>query len=102
MVAGHTIRLHFLCQEGKMKDQKGVLSCAIFFFVFLLILPSLSNAQRLTGSIKGTIMDETGAPLPGVTVELSSPELMGGIHAQTSDDKGLYRFVNLPPGVCKT
>src|SRR4030043_490648 len=84
-----------------MKDQKGVLSCAVFFFVFLLMLPSFSNAQRLTGNIKGTIMDETGAPLPGVTVELSSPELMGGIHAQTSDDKGLYRFVNLPPGVYK-
>lgn len=84
-----------------MKDQKGILNSAVFFIVLLLMCPSFSNAQRLTGNIRGTIMDESGAPLPGVTVELSSPGLMGGIHTQASDEKGFYRFVNLPPGVYK-
>lgn len=82
-----------------MKSRKRSLSFVVFFMGFLLIAPRFSSSQRLTGNIKGTVMDEAGAPLPGVTVEISSAELMGGIHSQMTDDKGFYRFVNLPPGI---
>lgn len=68
---------------------------------FLSIEVAKLNGQVLTGNIKGIVTDESGAPLPGVTVELSSPVLMGGIHHQITSDRGEYRFVNLPPGSYK-
>jgi len=58
-------------------------------------------AQRQTGTITGTVSDTEGSPLPGVTVEISSPSLLGGVQAQITSDKGSYRFVNLPPGSYK-
>ncbi|GAF89183.1 unnamed protein product, partial [marine sediment metagenome] len=58
-------------------------------------------AQRLTGKITGTVSDADGIPLPGVTVEISSPSMMGGVRAQITSDRGSYRFINLPPGTYK-
>jgi hypothetical protein len=55
-------------------------------------------AQRLTGRITGTVSDADGASLPGVTVEISSPSLMGGVQSQITSVNGDYRFINLPPG----
>ena len=82
-----------------MRIRSGLSPFRAFCLGLFLLVPGVLNAQRLTGNIKGTVMDETGVPLPGVTVEISSPELMGGSHSQTTDEKGLYRFVNLPPGI---
>jgi hypothetical protein len=48
--------------------------------LFLIVPPAF--AQRLTGSIQGTVNDETGEPLPGVTVEISSPILIGGVKSR--------------------
>ena len=42
--------------------------------------------------------DASGAVLPGVTVEASSPVLIEKVRTTVSDDRGLYRIVNLPPG----
>jgi len=76
-----------------------LLICAFFLTV------SLSYAQRISGKLMGVVTDEEGVALPGVTVEISSPALMGGVHSQVTPDKGTFRFVNLPPGtyslVCK-
>jgi hypothetical protein len=66
--------------------------------LFLLLVP-LSSAQT-TGRIEGTVLDQNGAPLPGVTVEASSPNLQGTRTAVTGSD-GRYRFVSLPPGAYK-
>lgn len=45
----------------------------------------------------GAVTDENGSPLPGVTVEISSPSLLGGVHSQITGADGEYRFINLPP-----
>ena len=42
-----------------------------------LCLVSLALAQRQTGSIAGKITDNEGAPLPGASVTLSGPAMMG-------------------------
>jgi hypothetical protein len=63
----------------------------------LLLLPALAVAQ--TGSIAGVVRDTTGAVLPGVTVEASSPALIEGTRTVTTDDKGQYKIVDLRPGV---
>ena len=71
----------------------------ILVLAFLLILSPLAFSQsRETGAIVGTILDEEGTPLPGVTVTLSSPDIMGEKTAITDAD-GRYRFPALPPGV---
>jgi hypothetical protein len=51
-------------------------------------------AQQLTGTIYGSVMDEQGARLPGVSVTL-----MGGGAPQTftTDSRGEFRFLNLAP-----
>jgi outer membrane receptor protein involved in Fe transport len=62
----------------------------------LFALPVVVSAQT-TGTIDGTVTDQSGAPLPGVTVELTSPNLQGTRTAVTAAD-GRYRFPSLPPG----
>jgi len=57
-----------------------------------------ASAQVL-GTIAGAAKDTSGAVLPGVTVEVSSPALIEKVRSATSDTNGLYRIVNLPPGV---
>jgi len=75
------------------------------YFVLTLFCVCLTAgsvfAQRQTGTITGTVLGADDNPLPGVTVEISSPSLMGGVQSQVTSTKGSYRFVNLPPGTYK-
>ena len=52
-------------------------------------------AQTLTGSITGTVKDQQGAVLPGVTVTLTGKM---GAQTQVTDATGTYRFPALEPG----
>ena len=56
-----------------------------------------ASAQRTTGQVVGTVTDDTGAVLPNVAVSLRGDAIMG-VQGSTSNDKGYYRFVALPPG----
>src|SRR5882762_1286837 len=60
--------------------------------------PLLAQAVQ-TSSLTGTIKDSTGAVLPGVTVNVSSPTQVGGVQTSVSDTQGIYRFPALRPGV---
>jgi len=73
----------------------------LFLILNLVLLSGLSFAQRVTGKIIGKVTEEEGAPLPGVTVKISSPALMGGVHSQVTSGDGDYRFISLPPGTYK-
>jgi carboxypeptidase family protein len=61
-----------------------------------LLMPAMAWAQS---SITGTVRDESGAVLPGVTVEAASPALIEGARVAVTDSQGLYRIVDLRPGV---
>jgi outer membrane receptor protein involved in Fe transport len=74
---------------------------SLFLALCLAWLSGPSFAQRVTGKITGEVRDEAGAPLPGVTVEISSPALMGGPRSQLTTENGSYHFINLPPGTYK-
>ena len=54
-------------------------------------------AQSL-GTIAGTVSDVSGARLPGVTVEVSSPALIEKTHTAVTNGAGQYTVVNLPVG----
>ena len=62
---------------------------------FTVALPSVAFAQA---ALAGVVKDASGAVLPGVTVEASSPELIEKARVTTTDDIGLYRFSSLEPG----
>jgi hypothetical protein len=44
------------------------------------------------------VTDSSGAALPGATVTISSPQLIGGAQTRPTNDGGDYRFPALPPG----
>lgn len=67
--------------------------------VFVSALPAFAQAPT-TGSINGTISDNTTAVLPGVTVTAASPAIMG-VQTAVSNEQGQYRFPSLPPGTFK-
>ncbi len=50
-----------------------------------------------SGSIWGKVSDSSGAVLPGVTVNVSSPSLLG-TSTSVTNEQGIYRFPALPPG----
>jgi hypothetical protein len=50
-----------------------------------------------TGSINGKVADTSNAVLPGVTVTVASPSMMG-VQTSVTDGGGNYRFPALPPG----
>ena len=49
-------------------------------------------------SIAGVVTDDSGAVLPGVTVEASSPVLIEKVRTVVTDSTGRYRLVDLRPG----
>lgn len=72
----------------------------VIFVAVAACLPSTLFAQTAQASmLVGTVIDPTGAVLPGATLIVSSPQLIGGPRTETSDRQGAYRFAQLPPGV---
>ena len=72
-------------------------SLVSFLAVLLVVAPLAFSQSKGTGAIVGTTLDEENTPLPGVTVTISSPNLMGTRTAITGAD-GSFRFPALPPG----
>src|SRR5881409_2637273 len=62
-----------------------------------LLSPALASAQ--TSGIAGIVKDTSGAVLPGVTVEVSSPALIEKTRAAVTDGTGQYKIVALRPGI---
>src|SRR5689334_16409453 len=61
----------------------------------LALLPATARAQSAIG---GTVKDASGAVIPGVTVEASSPALIEKSKTGVSDAEGNYKIVDLRPG----
>ena len=71
---------------------------ALFCLVAALVVAPQLWAQNPTGTLTGTVVDNSGAALPGVTVTASSPNLQGQRSVQTGGN-GSYKLAFLPPGV---
>src|SRR6266516_1404028 len=69
------------------------------FLAVMLAAGTLSAAAQTLGTIAGAVKDASGAVLPGVTVEAASPALIERVRTATTGGTGLYRIVNLPPGL---
>ncbi|MEO8258383.1 MAG: TonB-dependent receptor [Acidobacteriota bacterium] len=69
--------------------------CVVALAACLAAVPSTVFAQA---AIAGVVKDASGAVLPGVTVEASSPALIEKTRSAVSDGAGQYRIENLRPG----
>ena len=80
-------------------------SCAksvLSSLVFCLILSSMIFPQTMEkGDISGTVVDQEGSVLPGATVTLRGEKLFQSSISKVANDRGVFRFLNLTPGVYK-
>src|SRR4030095_10092401 len=66
----------------------------LLFAALCLVLPSLVFAQ----SLAGTVRDTSGAVLPGVSVEATSPALIEKTRSVVTDANGQFQIIDLRPG----
>jgi len=74
--------------------------CAVVVLALAAVASVAAAQSKTTGDVVGRVTDETGAVLPGVTVEAQSPALQGMRDAVT-DGSGNFRLSLLPPGTYK-
>ena len=69
--------------------------CMAVLCAAVLLVPRASSAQA---AIAGLVKDTSGAVMPGVTVEASSPALIEKTRSVVTDSAGQYKIVDLRPG----
>jgi hypothetical protein len=74
-----------------------VFALALALGLTLPVLQQPTYAQETTGGLQGTVKDPSGAVVPGASVTVTTPTLVGSKEVVT-DAAGYYRFANLPPG----
>ena len=84
----------------KSKTRRGnhmrrVVLCLAVLGAAVLLVPATSSAQA---AITGVVRDTSGAVIPGVLVEASSPALIERTRSVVTDSSGQYRIVDLSPG----
>ncbi len=72
------------------------LTVRLFMLACIVLVPAFASAQ--TSSISGVVKDDTGAVMPGVTVEAASPALIEKVRSTTSSGNGQYSILALRPG----
>lgn len=80
-----------------MKNVFKFIALSALLMSFALFAGSVFAQTATTGSIEGSVSDQAGASVPGVSVRVSSPNLISAQTA-TSDQSGRFRILNLPPG----
>jgi hypothetical protein len=70
--------------------------------ILVVLVESMAPATRalaqVPSGIAGVVKDTSGAVMPGVTVEASSPALIEKIRTAVTDGQGQYKIVDLVPG----
>ena len=67
-------------------------------FVLLFVsIQLLAQTQITTGVIQGTLVDPSGAVIPGASVEVRKPDT-NFTRTQVTDNNGRFVFLALPPG----
>ena len=69
----------------------------VFSLLTLLVSAVGAFAQVGYGELKGYVYDEQGAVIQGAEVKLSSPSMMGD-RTDVTNERGMFRFISLPPG----
>ena len=70
----------------------------LLMMVAMLLMASTAFAQLGGGTLSGTVTDEQGGVLPGVTVTIAGTDRTA---TAVTDEGGKFRFLNLAPGPYK-
>ena len=79
-----------------MRRQASVVAVLLVSIVSGLAAGAAAQGTQ-TGALRGTVLDEQGLPIPGVTVTITSPQMQGSRAGVTADD-GTFVFRQLPAG----
>lgn len=74
------------------------ISLLVLGWLLVASLAGPAAAQEVTGALQGTVVSAGSGPEPLVTLTLSSPNLQG-TRGTSTDARGFYQFLALPPGV---
>lgn len=69
----------------------------VFSLTWLVVSAGVALAQT-SGTLTGRALDSSGGVLPGVTVTITSPAMIGGARSAVTDEQGAYRFTQLASG----
>ena len=86
-------------QLPKLSDKAAIAASLLMFlamFGFLRVSPTYAQS-RASGEIRGTVLDSSGAAVPGVAVSILN-QLTGVVTRLTSDNAGVYDAASLDPG----
>src|SRR5262249_12322496 len=83
--------------EERMRKSKTGLA-AIGVFVSLVYFTALVPESLAQSAFTGIVRDQSGAVLPGVSVEASSPALIEKTRSTVTDERGTYKIIDLRPG----
>ena len=78
-------------------QRRSVLSLSVLVLTGMLLISASVWAQQASG-IAGVARDASGAVIPGVTVEASSPALIEKARMAVTDEQGRFNIVDLRPG----
>jgi hypothetical protein len=73
-----------------------ILRSSFWVLLAVAVAPPLAHAQA---TLAGVVRDSSGAVLPGVTVEATSPALIEKTRSTVTDGSGQYQLVDLRPGI---
>src|SRR5437660_4250786 len=91
-------------REGEMsaidlniRTPRGVLACVFVAVMWTVFLSSALAQMTITGRFSGTVLDTSGAAIPGVTVAVVNLGT-GLTRTVTTDARGFYVVTDLPVG----
>jgi hypothetical protein len=73
---------------------KKLICVLLTLFSFAVLLPAQVSQ---TGGMRGQVVDKEGVPLPGVSITVTGPALIGR-ETTVTNEKGSFRIASLPPG----
>ena len=86
-------------EEDSMISRTSFIGALISRFTFMSLLSSLQAQGVATARISGTLTDDSGAVLVGVTVQAKNVE-MGSSRSRVTDSGGRFAIGDLPIGSC--
>jgi Carboxypeptidase regulatory-like domain len=81
---------------GQKTRHRSLLAVGVLTMTMVLMTSPAVAQSGTSGTISGTVRDESGGALPGVTATLTSPALQVRQIVQVTDATGNYQFVDLP------
>ncbi len=82
-----------------MQPGRKLFAVACCLLLFTGVCVTAVQAQAIhEGKLTGTVAGEDQMVMPGATVEISSPAMMGGTRTTVTSATGTYVFLNLPVG----